>query len=104
MREAMLGVYEFHLGKYWLILLAYLPLSVLIGLVGPRVFGGLNHIFDLKLAESELIHGGFPEKQSIMSGDLIPMILAEDLQGLERVKDKHARFFAGYEKRSTMLL
>ena len=99
MREAMLGVYEFHLGKYWLILLAYLPLSVLIGLVGPRVFGGLNHIFDLKLAESELIHGGFPEKQSIMSGDLIPMILAEDLQGLERVKDKHARFFAGYEKK-----
>ncbi|MDY3117948.1 MAG: YhgE/Pip domain-containing protein [Peptoniphilus sp.] len=99
MREAMLGVYQFHLGKYWLILLAYLPLSLLIGLVGPRVFGSLNHIFDLKLAESELIHGDLPEKQSIMSGALIPMILAQDSQGLERVKDKHERFFAGYKKK-----
>ena len=99
MREAMLGVYGFHLGKYWLILLAYLPLSLFIGLVGPRIFGGLNHIFDLKLAESELIHGDLPEKQSIMSGDLIPMILSQDTRGLAQVKDKHARFFAGYEKK-----
>ena len=99
MRETMLGVYGNHLTKFWMILLAYLPLSLVIGLVGPRIFGGLNHIFDLKLAESELIHGDLPEKQGIMNGELIPMILAEDTQGLERVKDKHARFFSSYEKK-----
>lgn len=63
MREAMLGPYEYHLLKDWIILASFLPVSLLIGLLGPRIFGGLNHIFDLELAQSELIHGDLPGKR-----------------------------------------
>lgn len=99
MREAMLGVYRYHLAKDWLLLLAYVPVSLVIGLVGPRIFGKLNHIFDLKLAESELIHGDLPKRQRLIGADLIPMILASDAAGIERKREKHRRFFAAYEKK-----
>lgn len=99
MREAMLGPYQYHLVKDWIILASFLPISLLIGLVGPRIFGGLNHIFDLELAQSELIHGDLPGKKALIGGNLIPLILSGDKYALARLQEKHDAFFKSYEKR-----
>lgn len=61
MRECIAGMYGDAYMHNLLILLLYVPISILIGLGINPLLAGLNRLFDQKLAETELMIGEHPD-------------------------------------------
>ncbi len=55
MREAVAGIYGFHYAENLLCLAVYVPIALLIGVVVRPWLLNLNHMFDQKLGETELM-------------------------------------------------
>lgn len=57
MRECIAGMYEANIWKYLGILAIFFPISIFIGLVLRPLLMNLNHLFDKRLSETELMLG-----------------------------------------------
>lgn len=84
MREAIAGMYGSTYVHNLLILLCYVPISLLIGLGIRPLLGGLNRLFDLKLSETEFMVCEEPDEQLSKSAQLSMLLKAslsqEDLR------------------------
>ncbi|MDD7362898.1 MAG: YhgE/Pip domain-containing protein [Peptoniphilus sp.] len=99
MRETMFGIYGTHLVKDWLILLAYVPIFLFLGFHSSRWLDSIGRTFDLKIAESELVIANYPNEKEPLDGGLVLALLRGDRKELERIREKHERFFESYQKK-----
>ena len=70
MRECIAGMYGSTYIHNLLILLLFVPVSLLIGLGIRPLLSGLNRLFDIKLAETDLMLGETPDRNIRRSAQL----------------------------------
>lgn len=70
MRECIAGMYGNVYAKDMLLLLCYIPVFLLIGLGLRPMLAGLNHLFDLKLSETEFMISDTPGREPGRSAQL----------------------------------
>lgn len=84
MRECIAGMYGSTYIHNLLILLLFVPVSLLIGLGIRPLLSGLNRLFDIKLAETDLMLGETPDRNIRRSAQLSLLLKAslsqEELQ------------------------
>lgn len=84
MRECIAGMYGNTYAKDMLILFCYIPIFLLLGLGLRPLLAGLNHLFDLKLSETEFMISDTPDKEPGRSAQLSLLLKAslsqEELQ------------------------
>ena len=100
MREAIAGIYGFHYWKNLLCLAVFLPIAFLIGLLlRPRLLN-LNHLFDEKLSQTDLMiceeEGMITERISLSTA---VKILAGQDEFKKSLNHRIEKFEAGYQKR-----
>ena len=96
MREAIAGMYGNVYVHNLLILLCYVPISLLIGLGIRPLLSGLNRLFDLKLSETEFMICEEPDDQLSKSAQL-SMILKASLSQ-ENLREQTAQKAQNFEQ------
>ena len=100
MRECIAGMYGSTYIHNLLILLLFVPVSLLIGLGIRPLLSGLNRLFDIKLAETDLMLGETPDRNIRRSAQLSLLLKAslsqEELQ--IQTAEKAQRFEKNYHK------
>ena len=100
MRECIAGMYGSTYIHNLLILLLFVPVSLLIGLGIRPLLSGLNRLFDIKLAETDLMLGETPDRNIRRSAKLSLLLKAslsqEELQ--IQTAEKAQRFEKNYHK------
>lgn len=101
MRECVAGMYENYYIKNLLILAIFIPIAFFIGLVLRPVLMNLNHLFDKKLAETDLMlcetETGVNEKGNI---SLMLKVLMRD----EELKEEFMERALKFEKRYPVMI
>ena len=100
MREAIAGIYQFHYVENLLYLSVYVLFALLIGLVVRPWLLNLNHMFDDKLRETELMiceEGGMTKERMRMTA--MVSALADKDAFREEMYQKAERFERNYKKR-----
>lgn len=100
MRECIAGMYGDAYLHNLLILLLYVPISILIGLGIKPLLAGLNRLFDQKLAETELMIGEHPD-DTLGEKIQLSMLLSASLSQNElraKTAAKAHTFQKNYEK------
>jgi len=99
MRECIAGMYGANIWKYLGILAIFFPISLFIGLVLRPLFMNLNHLFDKRLSETELMLG---ETESVerKRPELTMMMktLMEDAEWKQEFLVKSEKFEKRYPK------
>ena len=100
MRECIAGMYGSTYMHNLLVLLLFVPVSLLIGLGIRPLLLGLNRLFDIRLAETDLMLGETPDK-NIRRGAQLSLLLKaslsqEDLQ--IQTAEKAQRFEKNYHR------
>ena len=100
MREAIAGMYGNVYVHNLLILLCYVPISLLIGLGIRPLLGGLNRLFDRKLSETEFMICEEPDDQLSKSTQLSMLLKASLSQEDLRIQtaEKAQNFEQNYRK------
>ncbi len=100
MREAIAGMYGNVYVHNLLILLCYVPISLLIGLGIRPLLGGLNRLFDRKLSETEFMICEEPDDQLSKSTQLSMLLKASLSQEDLRIQtaEKAHNFEQNYRK------
>lgn len=99
MRETIAGMYHYNYAKNLLILALFIPIGFFIGLALRPLLMNLNHLFDKRLAETELMLGETEssERNRPQLSLIIRTLLSEDTLK-EEFMAKAARFEAGYPR------
>lgn len=100
MREAVAGIYGSHYAENLLCLAVYVPIALLIGLVVRPWLLNLNHMFDQKLRETELMiceEEGMTKERYRMRA--VVSVLADKKAFREEMYQKAERFEKNYKKR-----
>lgn len=100
MRECIAGLYGNAYMHNLLILLLYVPISILIGLGIKPLLAGLNRLFDQKLAETDLMIGEHPDdtlEEKIQLSMLLSASLSQNELQAKTAAKAHA-FQKNYEK------
>lgn len=100
MRECIAGMYGNTYMHNLLILLLFVPVSLLIGLGIRPLLSGLNRLFDIKLAETDLMLGETPDK-NIGRGAQLSLLLKASLSQEElqiQTAEKAQRFEKNYHR------
>ncbi|MGI5957822.1 MAG: YhgE/Pip family protein [Massiliimalia sp.] len=100
MREAVAGIYGNHYGMDLLILFVYVPLSLLIGLGIRPLLLNLNHMFDLKLSQTELMICEEPGKEKLpVRLRTMVRVLMNQQEFKNYLHEKALKFEAKYKRR-----
>lgn len=99
MRECIAGMYGANIWKYLGILAIFFPISLFIGLVLRPLFMNLNHLFDKRLSETELMLGE-TESAERKRPELTMMMktLMEDAEWKQEFLVKSEKFEKRYPK------
>lgn len=100
MREAVAGIYGFHYAENLLCLAVYVPIALLIGVVVRPWLLNLNHMFDQKLGETELMiceEEGLTKERFRMTA--VVSALADKKTFREEMYQRAERFERNYKKR-----
>ena len=100
MRECLAGMYGNTYTHNLLVLLFFVPVSLLIGLGIRPLLLGLNRLFDIKLAETDLMLGETPDK-NIRRGAQLSLLLKASLSQEElqiQTAEKAQRFEKNYHR------
>ena len=100
MRECIAGMYGNTYVHNLLLLLLFVPVSLLIGLGIRPLLSGLNRLFDIKLAETDLMLGETPDR-SIGRSVQLSLLLKASLSQEElqiQTAEKAQRFEKNYHR------
>ena len=100
MREAVAGIYGFHYVENLLCLAVYVPIALLIGIVVRPWLLNMNHMFDQKLGETELMiceEEGLTKERFRMAA--LVSALADKKAFRQDMYQKAERFEKNYKKR-----